>query len=366
LLEKLLRTILEHAGAQRGVLLLEAKGELYLELECDIDGSSGASREREHLEETTRVAQGIVHYAARMEQPVVLGHAALEGRFTVDPYVVRRQPRSVLCTPILHQGRLVGLVYLENNRMSHVFTSDRLEVIQLLAGQAAISIANARFHALRLEAQQSKINPHFLFNALSSIADLTVSDGKSAEPAILSLANLYRYILTSSDKTLVPLDEELHVVRQYLSLEQLRFGAKLNFRVTSAGETGQVMLPGLLIQPLAENAVRHGVAPKLGDGTVLVHAQVNGDTCCITVHDDGDGTKHASSGLGFGLRSVQERLTLVYGARYSFAISRSDGYRVEIEIPARIEVAATAAAPPRDRSERDDAKSRAPIRPRSA
>jgi two-component system, LytTR family, sensor kinase len=274
-----------------------------------------------------------VHYAARMERPVVLGNAALEGSFTRDAYVVRNQPCSVLCTPILHQGRLIGLVYLENNRMSYVFNAERLEVIHLLASQAAISIANARYHALQLEAQQAKINPHFLFNALSSIADLAVHDGKTAEQAIVNLASLYRYILTSSATTMVTLEQELQVVRKYLSLEKLRFGSKLEFRVTDDGNAAMVFLPGLLIQPLAENAIRHSIAPRVGPGMVTVDAHVDDDMCCITVQDDGDGSKHATGGTGFGLRSVQERLSLVYGSRYSFAISRADGYRVELEIP---------------------------------
>jgi LytS/YehU family sensor histidine kinase len=228
---------------------------------------------------------------------------------------------------------MLGLIYLENNRVGHVFTRARLEMVSLLAGQAAISIANARYHALQLEAQQAKISPHFLFNALSSIAELATVDGAKAESAIVKLAHLYRYILTSSTTEFVSLDRELSIVRDYLSLEKLRFGAKLEFSVTHEGPVENVRLPGLLIQPLVENSIRHAVAPKLGDGSVWVHADVQRGRCTIVVQDDGDSTKHTGTGTGFGLRSVQQRLELVYGGRFRFAISQRGGYRVEVEIP---------------------------------
>jgi predicted ATPase/GAF domain-containing protein len=334
LLERLLTNILEHAGAQRAVLVLERRGELYVEAEADIDSDGPRLIEPESVEDSDRVCAAIVLYTARLAAPLVLPEADREGMFVNDPYVHARQLKSVLCAPVLYQSKLVGLIYLENNRVPHVFTDARLEVVNLLAGQAAISITNAKLHALELEAQQAKINPHFLFNALSSIAELAVSDGAKAEIAIVKLASLYRYVLTNSMDELVSLEQELEIVRNYLTLEKLRFGGKLEYFVTIEGDASRVKLPGLLIQPLVENSIRHGVAPKLAPGTVTVQAVVRGDRCCIVVQDDGDGSKHATAGTGLGLRSVQERLALAYGQRFSFAISRNDGYRVEVEIPA--------------------------------
>ncbi|HEX7841653.1 MAG TPA: AAA family ATPase [Kofleriaceae bacterium] len=333
LLERLLENMLEHAGAQRAILVLDKRGGLHVEAEADVDEDGAELVGHEPVEDTDRLCRAIVHYSVRMTRPMVLADATREGLFVDDPYVRAHRPKSILCTPILYQGKLIGLVYLENNRVSHVFTDARLEVVNLLAGQAAISIANAKFHALELEAQQAKINPHFLFNALSSIADLAVSDGGKAETAIVKLASLYRYILTNSMDQLVTLDQELEIVRSYLTLEKLRFGSKLEYSVTTEDGVSGVKLPGLLIQPLVENAIRHGVAPKLTPGRVSVHAAIRGDRCCLIIQDDGDGGKHGTSGTGFGLKSIQERLALAYGRRFSFAISRSDGYRVEIEIP---------------------------------
>lgn len=329
----LLRVLIEHAGAQRGLLLLERGGQLFVEAAADVDEDRIAVFERERVDETKRLCQAVVHYAARMEKAVVLEDASRHDLFGRDPYVRARKPKSVLCAPISYQGRLLGLVYLENNRMTHLFTQARFDVINVLAAQAAISIANARFHALQLEAQQAKISPHFLFNALSSIADLAVSDGRRAEEAITRLAQLYRYILTNGADQLVTLEQELQVVRTYLDLEKLRFADKLEFSIFTEGDVKRVQIPGLLIQPLVENSIRHGISRKVGGGSVTVQAIVSADRCWITVQDDGDGTKPGTSGTGFGLRSVQERLALLYGERYSFAIAQGGGYRVEIEVP---------------------------------
>jgi LytS/YehU family sensor histidine kinase len=333
LLERLLQTIMEHTAAQRGVLLLEQRGDLVVEAYADVDLPHVKLLANETIENTERVSRTIVRYVARLEKTVVLDEATEDQTFGRDPYVQSRRSRSVLCTPISYQAKLLGLIYLENDRVDHVFTGARLEMVRLLASQAAISIANARYHTLQLEAQQAKISPHFLFNALSSIAELATIDGAKAETAIVKLSHLYRYILTSSATELVSLDRELAIVRDYLSLEKLRFGSKLEFSVTHEGPLEQVQVPGLLIQPLVENCIRHAVAPKLTDGHVWVHAQVREERCIIVVQDDGDGTKHTSAGTGFGLRSVQQRLELVYGGRFSFAITQRGGYRVELEVP---------------------------------
>ncbi|HKP59744.1 MAG TPA: histidine kinase [Polyangiales bacterium] len=333
LVEKLLKTMIEHAGAQRGLLLLERQGELSVEAEADIDHAEVELLKGESLEESDRLCHAIVHYSARLEKPVVLHDASRDEQFADDAYLKRRQARSVLCTPVLYQGKLLGLAYLENNRMSHVFTATRVELVGLLAAQAAISIANSRYHTLQLEAQQAKINPHFLFNALSSIADLALADGTKAEAAILKLAHLYRYILESSVQERVTLEQELAVVRNYLALEELRFGSKLRSSITCEGDPNRVKLPGLLIQPLAENCIRHGIAPKLDPGNVWIHAAVSETRCTIVIQDDGDGVRHGTAGTGFGLRSVQERLALMYGQHYAFAITQRGGYRVEIEVP---------------------------------
>ena len=211
----------------------------------------------------------------------------------------------------------------------------RLEILEMLCGQIIISLSNARFHSLQMDLLQAKVNPHFLFNALSSIAHLTLQDPSGAEAAVLKLSKLYRYVLTSASSTLVELEKELEIVRAYLVLEKIRFGAKLDFSIAAEGDISRVKLPGMLIQPLVENSIRHGISQKIGPGKVSVQVRVEGARCRISVQDNGDEGSKSMGGTGFGMKSVQERLKLVYGDDYTFGISRSMGYRVEIGIPIR-------------------------------
>ena len=348
LLDRLLETIVEHAGAQRVVLLLEHDGKLHLESELDVNAPHRIATTSELADPAARLALSVVRYAARTREPVVLDDAGRSESFAADPYLASRRVRSLLCAPILNQGRLLGLIYLENNEVSHLFSAARLEMVNLLTTQAAISIANVRFHGLRLEAHQAKINPHFLFNALSSIASLTITDGPIAERAVIQLAELYRYILMSSKQQFVTLEQELHIVRSYLELEKLRYGTKLEFVVEHRGDSSAVRIPALVIQPLVENSIRHGIGRKVEGGRVTVLAQIDEQRCWILVEDDGDGPTQSSAGTGFGLKSIQERLTIAYGDRFSFSMTQRLGCRVEIEIPLAVEPAPGTRSSPLD------------------
>ncbi len=312
-------------------MILERKGVFIVEAEAE----AGKTRllESTPLDFHPNLSTSIVYYVARTEQSLILSDARTDTRFLHDPYLRRAEPRSVLCAPLLSQGKLRGIIYAENNLTTSAFTQRRLEVLNILSAQAAISLTNADYHSLQIEALQARISPHFLFNALSSIADLIVEDPAGAETAVVKLSGLYRYILTASLTKTVPLSEELAIVRSYLLLEKLRFGNKLDFEITVEGDIDSVMVPGLVIQPLAENSVRHGISTKVDGGKVHVHAENRDGRCRIVVRDDGLGLqKSTSTGTGYGLTNVQERLQLVYGERYSISISSRDGYCVEINL----------------------------------
>jgi predicted ATPase/GAF domain-containing protein len=145
LLRRLMRIVLENAGAGRGLLLLERKGELVIEAEGVTNGSEVRVLQSAPLEEAP-LAQAVVHYVRRTGESVVLDDATADERFAGDPYVARARPRSVLCVPIAHQGRVRGLLYLENNLTTGAFTADRLEIMQILSAEAAISLENARLY----------------------------------------------------------------------------------------------------------------------------------------------------------------------------------------------------------------------------
>ncbi|MCT7979804.1 AAA family ATPase [Laspinema olomoucense] len=143
---KLMNILRENIGAQKGYLILEHQGELVIEAE-GVEGNEENTAIQSHpMQGFQKLPQSIVSYVARTGETVVLNDATQEGNFTQDPYIQTRQPKSILCAALLHQGKLTAIVYLENGITAHAFTPERLEVLQLLSGQAAIAIANAKLY----------------------------------------------------------------------------------------------------------------------------------------------------------------------------------------------------------------------------
>jgi PAS domain S-box-containing protein len=154
LLAKLMRIMLQNAGAEKGFLILENRGELLVEAAGKVDGDCVDVLQSIPAEECLPVS--IINYVARTKQSVVEDCAASKGNFTRDPYIVKHCSQSILCAPLLNQGQLIGIIYLENNLTTSAFTDDRVEVLQLLSTQAAVSIANAKLYA-EVRESQSKL-----------------------------------------------------------------------------------------------------------------------------------------------------------------------------------------------------------------
>ncbi len=146
LLEKLMKTVIENAGAQTGFLILEKEGQLLIEAQGTVELDEVILTKAALIEISERLPESLVNYVARTKEDVVLADASHEGMFTTDPYIVQNLSKSILCTAIVHQGKLIGLLYLENNLSTAVFTPDRLEVLKLLSSQAAISLQNAQLY----------------------------------------------------------------------------------------------------------------------------------------------------------------------------------------------------------------------------
>jgi len=196
----------------------------------------------------------------------------------------------------------------------------------------------------RLDALQRQINPHFLFNTLNSIASLVRMNPEMAREMTVKLANILRALLKDHD-TYVPLSEELSFTDDYLDIEVVRFGAdKLRVEKEIDPRTLDVLVPSILLQPLIENSIKHGLEPRLHGGTVTLRSRLNGDRVLIEVVDDGVGmgNKPASalgrSGAGIGMKNVQERLEVLYGnqARFDVVSNPGRGTLVSIEIPANL------------------------------
>ena len=192
--------------------------------------------------------------------------------------------------------------------------------------------------AARIEALASQINPHFLFNTLTSISSLIRSQPETARQLIVRLSVLLRRRLRQQDH-FVPLREELAAVDEYLDIERVRFGSRLVVEKVIAPETLEVVVPSMILQPLVENSLKHGLANRVGEGRVVLRSWREADRTVVEVADNGVGLAAdqltGSPGAGIGLRNVDERLKVVYGrqARLSLQSSPGTGTAARIEIP---------------------------------
>src|SRR5262249_15783274 len=156
LIDTLMRTAIEHAGAERGVLILPRDVERWIEAEATTSGEAITVRLRGAAVSDAAVPESIVHYVMRTQESVILDDASAQNEFSADPYIGRHHARSILCVPLINQAKLIGLLYLENSLTPHVFTPARLTVLKLLASQAAISLENTRLYR-DLEEREAKI-----------------------------------------------------------------------------------------------------------------------------------------------------------------------------------------------------------------
>jgi LytS/YehU family sensor histidine kinase len=184
-----------------------------------------------------------------------------------------------------------------------------------------------------LEALRAKVNPHFLFNTLNSIASLIPTDPAKAEEMVQRLARLFRYTLDASNRDLIKLEDELRLCREYLEIEKVRLGPRLTYAIEADASLADMLIPGLLLQPLIENSVKHGIASSKSGGHLTLAARRNGEFCHLEIIDTGKGFDRADAAEGFGLSSVRERLALHYGAEYAFEITTQNGVRIRMELP---------------------------------
>lgn len=192
--------------------------------------------------------------------------------------------------------------------------------------------------AARLEALASQINPHFLFNTLTSISSLIRSQPETARMLIVRLSALLRRLLRSQDH-FVTLREELAAIDEYLDIECVRFGSRLKVVKDVDPASLDVVVPSLILQPLVENSLRHGLAPKVGEGQITIRSRLEAGHAIIEVIDNGLGTTEdrldPDRQAGIGLRNVNERLHVIYGANYRLRLSSipGEGTRARLEIP---------------------------------
>jgi two-component system, LytTR family, sensor kinase len=207
----------------------------------------------------------------------------------------------------------------------------------------------------RMEALQSQINPHFLFNTLNSVSSLVRFDPDTARELIVKLANILRRLLRKTD-AFVPLQEELDFIDDYLDIEVVRFGKeKLQVIKELDPVSLDVLVPSMLLQPLVENSIKHGLSPKIDGGSIHIRSRVQDSQLLIEVEDNGVGMGAASflehptgiGGTGIGMANVVERLKVLYGDTAAMVVDsrQGEGTAIRLRIPILATEIAEAAAP---------------------
>jgi sensor histidine kinase YesM len=251
---------------------------------------------------------------------------------------------------VLYQGRLLSLLIIVDSIVAVVvglivYNYERMrDAIEL--GYRALAENQVREERLRelaarseLKALKAQINPHFLFNALNSVSALISIDPDAAQRTLARLAGILRGTLLASEKESIPLGQELEVVDAYLDVEKARFGKRLHVEQQVSPEARDVPVPPLIVQPVVENAIRHGISPRVEGGTVRILAEVKSGRLHIVVEDNGagmdPGRREALMAGGFGLRNVRDRLTTRFGPGEWFRIegAMGEGMRVELVVP---------------------------------
>ena len=190
----------------------------------------------------------------------------------------------------------------------------------------------------RLAALSSQINPHFLFNTLNSVSSLIRTAPDQARTVVYKLSNILRRLLRKNDN-FSPLRDELSFIEDYLAIEMVRFGEKLRFESDINPDTLDLLVPSVLLQPLVENSIRHGLSSKLQGGTIRVRSHAERGRIRLAVEDDGVGISEAKLATlleqGIGISNVNERLKVLFGNDYRLYVDSKPegGTRIEIEIP---------------------------------
>ena len=274
------------------------------------------------------------------------GRTLLLGRDAVTCTSVECPVRSAVLAPVTVDGRVIGVIAAYGPTASPGLARAAEEVASWVAAQVElVELSHERTRAMEAElrALRAQISPHFIYNSLAAIASFVRTDPSRARELLLEFADFTRYALRR-DGAFTTVSDELRNVERYLVLEQARFGERLSITLKVAPEVLPVRVPYLAIQPLVENAVRHGLAPKEGPGHITLSAADHGAEAEFSVDDDGvgadpdavrkilDGQSRTDS---VGLGNVDARLRQVYGEEFGLVVETAPGagMRVSFRVP---------------------------------
>jgi two-component system LytT family sensor kinase len=307
---------------------------------------------------------GAAPVLARSEVPAIERYAAAnagrswelaccdEGRKLVEGVEV-----DVL-VPIRVHGEVTHVMAVAPGRFRRSLLTGEIEFLESAAGQIGSRLEALQHETEKIErrnrettlrelaaqaelkALRAQINPHFLFNSLNTIADLIVTNPEKAEAMTVRLAKVFRHVLMHSDQQFSRVAEEMEFLRTYLGIEQVRFGERLRVSMDVDPAVSESQIPSLILQPVVENAIKHGLAPKVGEGHIMITAAAHGRFLKLAVEDDGVGVQPSGalptqSGSGLGLRIIAERLRTLYHGQATLDVRPAEllGSRVTILIP---------------------------------
>jgi two-component system LytT family sensor kinase len=264
-----------------------------------------------------------------------------DDRLHIEPRLISSDPtcplRSAVMAPLIVQGKRAGTLiafYRSPGRPSREELRVVQEAASLVSAQVELSVVAAQEERLaqaELRALRAQISPHFIYNALAAVAGDIHERPDEARELLIDFAEFTRYLFRDG-RSYVTLIEELEHVERYLRLEQARFRGKLHVLIDVAPEAKGAVVPAMSVQPLVENAVRHGVERRAGTGRVQIVARLLGDDVELRVSDDGAGIEPdrvpevlAGTGGGIGLSNVDARLRATFGERYALKIDSHPG-----------------------------------------
>jgi two-component system sensor histidine kinase AlgZ len=285
---------------------------------------------------------GFVEVLAPVQPVLVLSLLAL---WAVSTWLRRLPYAQGIALVVIMELAIVALVH---RAAQHFFPADRYDSLErywlltLLATGLILYYFHLRGRALspalteaRLQALQARIRPHFLFNSINAVLSLIRQEPKRAETALEDLADLFR-VLMADNRDLSTLEREVELTRQYLNLEQLRLGERLSVEWHIDNMPAEALLPPLVLQPLVENAVYHGVEPSAEPGVVSVHAYKSRDEVHIVLRNPYRAGSGHHAGNKMALANIRERLSLHFDAEASLRTTvTDDAYQVHIVMPYR-------------------------------
>jgi two-component system LytT family sensor kinase len=253
--------------------------------------------------------------------------------------------RGIVAVPLETDGNIVGtLAALTTSTAGPVLLRATAEVARYVSSQlelAELDESRARLNRAEVRALRAQISPHFVYNALTTIASFIRTDPVRARELLIEFADFTRYSFRSAGEY-TTLQDELANIERYIRLEKARFGNRLNIKLQIAPEVLSVVLPFLALQPLVENAVRHGLASKPNGGTITISAENAGAECVVIVEDDGIGMDPARltedlddahlSGAHVGLGNVDDRMRSTFGDDFGLVVDTAVGAGMKITL----------------------------------